>query len=217
MRFIARAVAIGFLAALATHGSASPIQFSFAITAAGDVNGVPFADTRMTIVGLADTDNVAALNGVTISVPLSQATIDIADIDAGTIEIPTRVYRSSDLGSLGLARGPVGFDLLDTVNPAYVYYGLNADLGPISDSSPQAAFQFQQVPTSFGLLSVASFRDATFTAALVPEPGGWQLAGLACLCIGLVRCCSRPLSGRGYRRALARHSSDALDGTHDGR
>jgi hypothetical protein len=154
------------IAALGTHLSAAPISYTFTGVGSGSLNGVSFAPSDFTIVGISDTTDVqneiSFLNVVNIS-----ASIDISGLGTFDIESATREFLSGEV--VGFSRGPNGDDLYDgPSNIALEGWSMQTAIGPISGSG--SLIQWSENPdieTNGGqLIFDTGSSDVTFQASL---------------------------------------------------
>ena len=151
---------------------AAILNYSIVGAGSGSLGGESFVDASFTISMSGD---ASLFNGVDIN-PLINSSVSIdgfgtAEIDGGT--------RLGINGSIIFFSRSSGFDLFDFYLAAPV--DLTQPFGPLSGTGVFALYQFDDVGTSLGLLSLNSSSDVLFQASNVPEPAVvWLLcSGLA--------------------------------------
>jgi len=73
----------------------------------------------------------------------------------------------------------------DLGSTVFSTYFLNTSLGPIGPAPDEAVAAWQNIPTSFGNVTVTNYTDVTFQAKVVPEPSSGALL-LWCLLLVVV-------------------------------
>jgi hypothetical protein len=152
---------------------ADGITYTFDATGSGTLGDVAFVNAAFTITVSADTLAIVNCGSGVFSVDSLSADISITGFDTATILIPTRVFDNNSVSVLGFSQGScAGGDYLDISNAAFATYDLSTAIGPIFDPTPFAVGQFQNVPTSGGILTVSSAQDVTFNAFTAGGGGG---------------------------------------------
>lgn len=194
---LALAAALGLSAAIA-----GPITFNMTTTATGTLNGTGFTNAVLTVTSLADTSLVtvsgASPNQIYELIAAS-STVSITGFAPVTF---TDMMLWEDPNSSGdiifgdTARGGgIGNALLGFTNPVpgsgLLTYDLQTSFGPAFggfDFGVSVFHNFNNIPTSGGLLSVtAASNDAFSAATAAPEPASFLIEGLGVLGLLAVR------------------------------
>ena len=209
---LALTAALGLTAAVG-----GPITFNMTTTATGTLNGTGFTAALLTVTSLADTSLV------TVSGPSPDqdyeliagfSTVSIAGFGAPVTFTDLMFWEdpnsSGDIIFGDIARGSgIGNAILGFTNPVpgsgLLTYNLQSSFGPAFggfDFGVSAFHNFNNIPTSGGLLSVTAASGdvfvATATPVATPEPASFLVAGLGMLgSFAVQRRVHRSGSGRG--------------------
>ena len=94
------------------------------------------------------------------------------------------VNQGGSLVGYGVRNIPNCCDIIQYANAAYGTYNLQTSIGPIAfPGNNPSLFDWTNVPTSGGLMTVTSMTDNTFRAVVspVPEPGTLSLLSIGAL------------------------------------
>lgn len=171
------ACALAFAAFQPLASFADPISYIYTGIGSGSLAGVAFSNAGFTITGLADTNNIVpAQNGEPIYNEHLQTRIAIDGVGTVSIFESTSTYvLEGCCGGFGktLLADWIGIDAPEFVKAGY---RLDTALDPVTDASPTNTFQFVNVPTSGGVLSMPVISTVTFRAVTaVPEPASLLL------------------------------------------
>lgn len=151
---------------------AEPISYIYTGVGSGALAGVAFNGAVFTITGIADTNNIVPeQHGEPLYNEHLQTNIAIDGLGMVSIFEATSTYVAQ-----GCCAGFGKTLLADwiTINvPELVGggYRLDTAFGPVTDSTPMNSFQFVNVSTSGGVLSMPVINTVTFRAVTsVPEP-----------------------------------------------
>lgn len=169
--------AILFVLALIVIGAgqaeAVPVTFTFQGTGTGTAGNASFSNAAFTFTTFADTDGVREFNREERAFDTldSPTTINIAGVGSGVFTLDKRVFVVANRSILGLTDAlGIQFDLMVLTNPAFTTYGLVTNVGPVFDPAPRTVNRFQNVQSSFGLLSFSSIINVSFTAVTTNVP-----------------------------------------------
>jgi len=195
---LALAAALGLTAAIA-----GPITFNMTTTATGTLNGVGFTSALLTVTSIADTSLVTVsgtspdqdyelIAGVS-TVSITGFATPLTFTDPMFFEDPNSsgdiIFGDTTHGT-GIGNAILGFTN-PTPGSGLLTYNLESSFGPASggfDFGVSAFHNFNNVPTSGGLLSVTAASNDVFTAATAtPEPASFLIGGLGMLGLLAVR------------------------------
>lgn len=187
--FAALVASAGFAAVPA---DASPINYIFSGTANGTLNGQAFSGL-LTLTASGDTADVFSSNAVTLWNDTVNTVIDTPGLGSVTVTNPDYVFVRTDLGRVGYGVQGIPFccDIISTPDPAFTSYDLVSDILSVVVATNASILDWQDIPTTGGLMTLSSFENFTFQAIVsptgVPEPvtAGLLIGGLAGL--GLLR------------------------------
>lgn len=198
---------LALTAALAASAAiARPITFSMTTTATGVLNGAGFTNVLLTVTSLADS-SLVTVSGATpnqdyqviaafSTVTIGGFAIPVTFTDPMFWEDPNSsgdiIFGDTTHGS-GIGNGILGF-----TNPApgsgLLTYNLQSSFGPAFsgfDFAVSVFHNFNNIPTSGGLLSVTAASNDVFIAAaaqvVAPEPASFLFPGLGMLGLFAVR------------------------------
>lgn len=162
---------------------AAPIVYTMSGVATGVVGETTFTDQDYNFQVFGDTANVT---GTTfLSAPAQSASITIGNLGTFTFTNGIIVFRNNDVVGF---EDPIHFDLIDTtldVGSGVESYDLASNFGPFTGSSNFALYQFVNVATSGGLMTINSMDNPTFRSTTETSvPDATSSAGL--LGLGLV-------------------------------
>jgi hypothetical protein len=180
-----------FVSALAASWAiADPITYTMTATATGNIAGAAFTDAAITVTSIADTSDVFVASGtapnINYEVIAGSSTISIAGFGTATFTDPTYWYDPNGAGDIIFGDATVGNGILGFTRlfAGLETYNLQSSFGPVSspfDFETSVFNNFQNIPTSEGLLSLVASND-TFTAVTAaPEPATFFIAGLGLL------------------------------------
>jgi hypothetical protein len=183
------AIAVLPLFGLMANAKASPITYTESATVSGSLNGVSFTNELLTLTGTGDTANVVT-NGNPYNV-LTTATFTLAGSGSGTFTVGLDVFDNPSAlsGTAGFQRATQSSDLLDTVNAAFVSYGLTTSIGPITGSplfNPGLSFSTTAGPLILDSASAAAFTANAGTVSAVPLPAALPLFATGLGALGLL-------------------------------
>jgi hypothetical protein len=180
-----------FIAASPSFGAV--ITYTEEATASGSLDGITFTDATVVLKMVNNTSNVTNLGGGDF-LNLGTATVSINGGTAVTFTDPIQVVLDQSDTTAGFEDTSVD-DILDVDNASFATYALTTSIGPLPGSSTINVGS--SYGTTGGAFTLTSAEDATFTAAVVPEPSTWAM-----MLIGFAG-----LGYAGYRRARAAHAT----------
>lgn len=176
-----RSTACALVVALQPFASfAEPISYVYTGVGSGNLAGVAFSNAGFTITGIADTNNIVPeQHGEPVYNEHLQTRVTIDGVGTVSIFENTSTYvLQGCCGGFGktLLADWIGIDAPEFVNAGY---RLDTALGPVTDTTPANTFQFVNVPTSGGVLSMPVISTVTFRAVTaVPEPASFLLLAM---------------------------------------
>jgi hypothetical protein len=162
--------------------SAATITYTESATASGTLGGVTFTNALITLTVVGDTAGVFNAGG-TLLENLGAGTVDIAGFPTATFTDSMLAFANSVNSAVGISKvfGASILDFLDTFDPAFIPYGLDTSIGPITGPALSApSFVFN---TTAGQLilsaapSTSTFRAVVASPSAVPEPASLLLLG----------------------------------------
>lgn len=179
-RAVYSAVAAAAMLAMGSAAQAVEIHYTHTGFGSGTLGGTSFgavAPAAFTIKAVGDTDNIVDLGGGYFSNDNLSASISIAGVGSFNFITATRYF--SNGGTVGFSRaGAFGYDLFN--GPALAAWDMASSVGPIVGTGElmQWGSAYGAIDTSGGVLTFSNGSpDATFTAAVVPEPSTVLLMG----------------------------------------
>jgi hypothetical protein len=142
-------------------GDGEPIEYLFFGIGSGDIGGQDFSGS-FEIRLLANTADIMV--GSSVLSVVGPSNIQITTFPRASIGIETRVFSNLSNNAVGFS-GPSA-DLVDLFDPAFAGYLLDTSLGPIFEEDPRAVNQFNNIPTSLGILNFDEIEEVTFQAIL---------------------------------------------------
>jgi hypothetical protein len=182
---LGRSFFIASALAAAAAAQAVPITYSFSGVANGTVGAQAFVRNDLLVTVTTDTTNIDTTrfgSSIPATAALLNASFSLSGFGSGTLTQAVYVFNNQGTQTLGFGN-IANNDLIDLENVAVPLstYGLVTPL-TFMGTPPNFIFQFQNVGTSLGALSLSGLTDAVFTAsvAAVPEPStyGMLAAGL---------------------------------------
>jgi hypothetical protein len=182
---LGRSFFIASALAAAAAAQAVPITYTFSGVANGTVGAQAFVRNDLLVTVTTDTTNIDTTrfgSSIPATAALLNASFSLSGFGSGTLTQAVYVFNNQGTQTLGFGN-IANNDLIDLENVAVPLstYGLVTPL-TFMGTPPNFIFQFQNVGTSLGALSLSGLTDAVFTAsvAAVPEPStyGMLAAGL---------------------------------------
>lgn len=178
-RAVYSAVAAAAMLAMGSAAQAVEIHYTHTGFGSGTLGGTAFgavAPVAFTITAVGDTANIASCGGACLSNDNLSASISIAGV--GSFDFITATRYFSNVGIVGFSRADFGVDLYN--GPALAAWDMTSSVGPIVGTGELMQWGSGDgvIDTSGGVLTFSNgFSDATFTAAVVPEPSTVLLMG----------------------------------------
>jgi hypothetical protein len=173
------ALFLGFLAAPMFGG---PIALTFSGVATGILGTTSFTDQPFTVTSQGDTSSVLVTSGPIYNLPAIGAVIEVAGFSPATFTDATSWTDPQGAGDIlfndaALNTGLLAFTRLFVGLETYQF---QTSIGPITGGFPfipNIFENFQNIPTSQGLLTITTTSDNGFTAIVpAPEPASSWLA-----------------------------------------
>jgi hypothetical protein len=175
-------LALFLLASTVRTASAATITYTESATASGTLGGVTFTDALITLTVVGDTAGVFNAGGTLLENP-GTGTVDITGFATATFTDSMLAFANSVNSAVGISKvfGASILDFLDTFDPAFIPYGLNTSIGPITGPALSApGFVFNTTAGQL-ILSAApntsTFRAVVASPTAVPEPVSLVLLG----------------------------------------
>lgn len=183
------AIAVAAVLAAAGGAQAAMITFTHEGFGGGTIGDVSFgltAPVRFVITAVGDTDNRDLSITDLIWIDHDSASIAIDGVGTFNFITATRTFVNQDNSVVGFSRaGAFGLDLFNgPQDPAFSTWDMLTSIGPISGDGGLLQWDFGDVHTDGGILFFnGAPSDVTFTAVVIPSPGGAialvALAGLS--------------------------------------
>jgi hypothetical protein len=179
-------VLLGTLLWTSSPALADGATYTETAVASGSLGGASFSDALITITLFGDTST--STTGIFGDFEVfGPATVTVEGIGTASFTDSLAAFDSPSFGSAGItdpSLGPIGVDVLDTIDPTFGTYDLTTDIGPISDASlsspPDPNNGFNGFATTDGNFVLTSDSGtSTFSASTaVPEPSSLFLLGV---------------------------------------
>jgi hypothetical protein len=171
---------VALLGFAATVAFGYPITLTFSGVATGTLGTMSFTDEPFFVTSNGDTNSVFVMPGPIDELPAIDATIDIAGFSPASFTDATSWTDPQDSGDIIFNDATLNTELLGFTElfAGLETYQFQTSIGPISGGFPFAPdiFEnFQNIPTSEGLLTITMTSNNVFTAVVFTrEPGsGW--------------------------------------------
>jgi hypothetical protein len=176
----------------ATAAIGGPITFNMTTTATGSLNGTGFTNALLTVTSLGDT-SLVTVSGISpdqiYELIAGSSTVSIAGLGAPVTFTDLMFWEDpNSSGDIIFGDATRGTPILGFTNPVpgsgLLTYNLQSSFGPAFGGFdfPVSAFHdFNNIPTSGGLLSVTAASNDVFVAAAAPEPASLLIASLGML------------------------------------
>jgi hypothetical protein len=178
-------VLLGTLLWTSSPALADSATYTETAVASGSLGGASFSDALVTITLLGDTST--STTGIFGALEVfGPATVTVEAIGTASFTDSLAVFDNPTFGAAGILDsnlGLFGFDVLDTIDPAFGTYDLTTNIGPITGSSlfspPDPNNGFNGFATTDGNFVLTNSGTSTFSASTaVPEPGSLFLLGV---------------------------------------
>ncbi len=178
---------IALFLAIAATALAGPITLTFSGVATGTFGTTRFTNQPFTVSSTGDTSAAFVTSGPDYNLPAIGAVINIAGFSAATFTDATSWIDPQGSGDIIFNDATLNTEILGFTElfAGLENYQFQTSIGPVSGGFafiPDVFENFQNIPTSQGLLTIDSTSANVFTAA-IPEPASVWLfaAGLAAL------------------------------------
>jgi hypothetical protein len=169
----------------------NPISLTFSGVATGTLGTTSFTDADFTVTSTGDTSSVFVTPGPIDNLSAIGATIDITGFSPATFTDATSWADPQGSGDIIFNDATLNTEILGFTRlfEGLETYQFQNSIGPISGGFPfipNIFENFQNIPTSQGLLTITTTSDNVFTAVVAtPEPASpWlALAGLSAIFI----------------------------------
>lgn len=187
---------LSFLCGLAALTSLAASQASHAavitytltgIGGSGTFNAVPFSGANFTLIGIGDTTATTTVSGVP-AITLTSMTYNITGVTAGpaTTTATFKMFNANAFVPNWLGFTATGVEGTGFKAAGAGAWNLTSNIGPLASAREGTWNAFSTNQGTLQFTSVA-FTSATFTAAVVPEPGTLALLPLGGVCGMAVR------------------------------
>lgn len=166
------------------------MRYSFNGTASGALGAQQFTNISLSIVGIADINNLIVTSGAP-GKPVSYVTnlmtsMELFGIGSGNFLSTIQTVDNKVTGLVGFGDLTQHIGLMFGRNPLFESYLLTDSIGPVPVTL-EPFLVFDTEPTTIGVLSLSSISSVTFQAMPVPEPSAWVLSSLGVAIIGACR------------------------------
>lgn len=163
-----------------SSAQATPITYIFqGESASGDIGGITFTNSDITITALADTDNIGAWCCSDVQNTNLSASIFIDGIGSADILTESHVWHGGSNVGIGANLGANWMTFFDTT---FNSFDLSSEIGPVNGLANDV-IQFVNVNTSLGILN---FSDADLSGSFQAVVGVSEPSAIALLALGLV-------------------------------
>lgn len=173
---------IALFLCIAAHTLAGPITLTFSGVATGTFGTTSFTNQPFTVSSTGDTSAVFVTSGPDYNLPAIGAVINIAGFSAATFTDATSWIDPQGSGDIIFNDVAQNIRLLGFTElfAGLETYQFQTSIGPVSGGFPfipNIFPNFQLIPTSQGLLTIATTSNNVFTAVVpTPEPSSSWLA-----------------------------------------
>ncbi len=169
---------LGFTAAAAFG---NPITLTFSGDATGTLGTTSFTDASFTVTSTGDTSSVFVTPGPIDNLPAIGATIDITGFSPAIFTDATSWADPEGSGDIIFNDATLNTEILAFTRlfAGLESYQFQNSIGPVTGGFPfvpNLFENFQNVPTSQGLLTITMTSNNAFTAVVTPEPASPWLA-----------------------------------------
>jgi hypothetical protein len=182
-----------FLGFTAAAGFGNPIALTFSGDATGTLGTTSFTDASFTVTSTGDTSSVFVTPGPFENLPAVDATIDITGFSPALFTDATSWVDPEGSGDIIFDDATLNTEILGFTRlfSGLETYQFQNSIGPVVGGFPfvpNIFENFQDIPTSQGLLTITMSSNNAFTAVVTPEPASpW----LALASLGAVVCFGR--------------------------
>ncbi len=180
-----RLIIIALFLGIATTMLAGPITLTFSGVASGTFGTTSFSDQPFTVSSTGDTAAVFVTPG-DYNLPAIGAVINITGFSSATFTDATSWIDPQGSGDIIFNDATLNTQLLGFTKlfEGLETYQFQTSIGPVSGGFafiPDVFHNFQNIPTSQGLLTITTTSDNVFTALVpAPEPASTWLALAGC-------------------------------------
>jgi hypothetical protein len=184
---------IALFLAIAATALAGPITLTFSGVATGTLGTTSFSDQPFTVSSTGDTSAVFLTSGPDYNLPAIGAVINIAGFSTATFTDATTWLDPQGSGDIIFNDVTLNTELLGFTElfEGLETYQFQTSIGPVSGGFafiPDVFHNFQNIPTSQGLLTIATTSDNVFTALVpTPEPASTWFAAVGLTAVLLIR------------------------------
>jgi hypothetical protein len=174
-----------FIGFTATAAFGDPIALTFSGFATGTLGTTSFSDASFTVTSGGNTSSVFVTSGPDDNLPAVGATIDVTGFSPATFTDATSWVDPEGSGDIIFDDATLGIGILGLTHlfAGLENYQFQNSLSVVGGFPfiPNIFENFQNIPTSQGLLTITMTSNNVFTAVVTPEPASpWlAMAGLA--------------------------------------